>query len=89
MNTTLNVRIDKVTKLKAQKTFDALGLDMSSAIKLFLKQSVLEQGLPFKPSRTPKEIRAEWDREVDEALLTGRTFSTAKEVLDFSNYVPN
>ena len=49
MTTIMTVRIDQKTKLAAQKTFAKMGLDLSSAIKLFLHQCVAEQGLPFKP----------------------------------------
>ena len=33
--------------MAAKKIFEKLGLDMSSAIKLFLKQTTLRKGLPF------------------------------------------
>ena len=46
----MTVRIDSKVKAEAQKTFAKMGLDLSSAVKLFMNQSVLEQGLPFKPS---------------------------------------
>jgi len=45
---TLNIRIDENLKNKATKTFASMGLDMSSAVKLFLNQSVLEQKIPFE-----------------------------------------
>jgi DNA-damage-inducible protein J len=46
--TTLNIRIDEKLKKKATKTFASMGLDMSSAIKLFLHQSISEQKIPFE-----------------------------------------
>lgn len=49
MNTIMTVRIDNKIKRDAQKTFAKMGLDLSSAVKLFMNQSILEQGLPFKP----------------------------------------
>jgi len=45
---TIQLRIDAETKKKAKKTLDALGLDMSSAIKLYLKQIVIRNGIPFE-----------------------------------------
>lgn len=45
---TIQLRIDADTKKKAQKTLEALGLDMSSAIKLYLKQIVIKKGIPFE-----------------------------------------
>lgn len=68
--TTLSIRIEEKTKREASKTLKALGIDRSSAVKMFLNQVVIEQGVPFKPSRTPRQIREEWDKEVKEALKT-------------------
>ena len=45
--TTIQVRIDEKTKRSAKKVLDRVGLDMSSAIKLYLKQVSIRQGLPF------------------------------------------
>lgn len=77
--TTLSIRIEEKTKREANKTFVALGLDMSSAVKMFLHQVVIEQGIPFKPSRTPQQIRKEWDKEVKEALKT-KGYKNAEEM---------
>ena len=68
--TTLSIRIEAKTKKDAAKTLNALGIDLSSAVKMFLNQVVIDQGLPFTPSRTPKLIREEWDEQVREALKT-------------------
>jgi len=43
----IQIRIDDKEKLKAKKIFNELGLDMSSAIKLFLRQTTIRKGLPF------------------------------------------
>lgn len=42
------VRIDADIKKQAAELFSSLGLDMSSAINLFLHQCVLRGGLPFR-----------------------------------------
>lgn len=46
----LNIRIDGDLKDEAQAIYQQLGLDMSTAVTLFLKQSVADNGLPFRPS---------------------------------------
>lgn len=43
----IQIRIDEKDKLAAKRVLDRLGLDMSSAVKLFLKQTALRKGLPF------------------------------------------
>ena len=41
------IRIDADIKKQATDLFNALGLDMSGAVNLFLHQCVLRGGLPF------------------------------------------
>jgi DNA-damage-inducible protein J len=45
--TTLQIRIDEKIKRNAKKVFDKIGLDMSSAIKVYLHQVVITQCIPF------------------------------------------
>lgn len=45
--TPTQVRIDADIKKEATALFSSLGLDMSSAVNLFLHQCVLRGGLPF------------------------------------------
>ena len=44
----INFRIDDDTKRAAEALFKSLGLTMSSAITVFLNQSINERGIPFK-----------------------------------------
>ena len=44
---TIQIRIDAKTKNAARQTLDDLGLDMSSAIKLFLINVVNRKGIPL------------------------------------------
>ena len=59
----INVHVDSDVKSKAQDVFLALGLDMTSAINIFLRQAIRKNGIPFelvaeKPTarRTPPKI---------------------------------
>ena len=47
----ITFRVDKSLKEDAQKLYADLGMDMTTAITLFLKQSLREQALPFQISR--------------------------------------
>lgn len=42
------IRIDSGVKKQANELFNELGLDMSSAVNIFLRQCILRGGLPFK-----------------------------------------
>ncbi|OGD31703.1 hypothetical protein A3C91_03125 [Candidatus Azambacteria bacterium RIFCSPHIGHO2_02_FULL_52_12] len=79
MNTTVNVRLEKKMKAKASKALSELGLDMSTAVKMFLYQVVAEQGIPFVPTKNPAAIRARWDAQVADALK-GHGYKTADEL---------
>ncbi len=58
--TNINIRVDATLKQEAEKLFNDLGLNMSSAITMFLKSSVSYEGIPFEVKRlTPNaETRA-------------------------------
>ncbi len=45
--TNLNIRIDRKTKESAETIFDEMGLNMTSAITMFLRQTVRDKRLPF------------------------------------------
>ena len=43
-----NFRIDSELSNQASKLLEGLGLSMSQAVSMFLRQVVLQQGLPFE-----------------------------------------
>ncbi|MBE6396658.1 MAG: type II toxin-antitoxin system RelB/DinJ family antitoxin [Lentisphaerae bacterium] len=45
---TLQIRVDSELRKEADKLFALAGLDMSSAVRLFLRQSVIRRRLPFE-----------------------------------------
>ena len=51
--TNIQVRIDPILKAEAEQLFSDIGLDMPTAIRLFLKQSVINNGIPFSLERDP------------------------------------
>ena len=83
MNTTIQIRIDKKTKTKAQRVFKDMGIDMSSGMKMFLNQVAQDKCMPFVPDTAKtRAIRRRWDREVAWALKHGKGFRTAREMHD-------
>ena len=46
-----NINIDSELKKSAQELYSDLGLDLSTAVNLFLKQSLREQKIPFEIKR--------------------------------------
>lgn len=55
--TNLNIRTDKAIKEQAEQIFNELGLNMTTAINIFLRTAVREHGIPFELKlEIPNEI---------------------------------
>lgn len=75
------VRVDENLKKQATELFLNLGMDMSSAINIFLKQCVLRGGLPFSveiPQYRPEVMDA-----IEEAKIISKD-PNAKRYSNFS-----
>lgn len=86
MNTheTIQIRIDKKTKEAARKTLDALGLDMSSAVKLFLHNVINRQGIPLDLRTENGFTLAEEEqliRETETAKQSARRYATVAALM--------
>lgn len=58
----INIRVDDNLKEQASEVYKELGLDLTTAITIFLKQSVREQAIPFRPTlENPDSIQARKD----------------------------
>lgn len=44
----LQIRVDDALKDEAAQVFDNLGIDTSTAVRIFLKRAVMENGIPFR-----------------------------------------
>ena len=51
-STNINIRTDSDLKAKAQGILGELGLDLSTAINVFLRQVVRKEAIPFEISRS-------------------------------------
>lgn len=45
--TNLNIRTDKEVKDKAEEIFSELGLNMTTAVNIFLRTAIREHGIPL------------------------------------------
>ncbi len=72
------IRIDSNVKTEANELFKKLGIDMSSAVNIFLRQCVLHGGLPFKVE-IPK-FNAETLAAMD--IMSGKIQATSYNTTD-------
>jgi len=47
-NANINIRVDNEVKNKAQDVFANLGMDMTTAVNIFLRQVIRKNGIPFE-----------------------------------------
>ena len=74
--TNLNIRTDKEIKEAAEKIYSSLGLNMTTAINMFLRASIRESGIPF-------ELKL--DIPKDETIKEGRIIAKDKKFIDYDN----
>ena len=77
----LQTRVDTETKLEAESLFDSLGLDITTAIRLFLRQSINQQRIPFDIVPPKYNFAEETLAAIDEA----RRISKDSSVKSYSN----
>ena len=80
---TLHIRIEPSVKQKAEKTLNELGLSIADAINVFLKQVILNDGIPFeirKPKFNKETIEAIEDTKQGKNL--SKTFDNVDEMFE-------
>lgn len=63
--TTINIRVDEKLKKQAEEIFEEIGLGMTSALTIFLKAVVRNNGIPFS-LEIPNKDTIEAFKEVEE-----------------------
>lgn len=82
------IRIDEGLKAQSTELFSQLGIDMSSAVNMFLRQCVMKGGLPFNVSvpRYKRELVDAMDEAIklsaDPNAKRYKSFSEALEDLN-------
>jgi len=52
----IQIRIDEDLKNEAAAVFDRLGIDTPTAVRMFMKRAVLENGIPFRMTIPKTEL---------------------------------
>jgi len=82
---TIFARVEPEVKAQAEQVLEQLGIPISSAVSMFLKQIVLHRGIPFA-LKLPADIplfydeltKEQFDREIGKGMAeaqTGQVFS--------------
>ena len=83
----LQTRVDTETKLEAESLFNSLGLDITTAIRLFLRQSINQQRIPFDIVPPKYNFSEETLAAIDEARRISKdssvkSYSSVKELFE-------
>ena len=78
---TVTARVDENVKKEAKTLFKKMGLNMSTAMNLFLKKCILEQGIPFE-LKVPNEETLKVLDEVEKGIGLSKTFDSVDELIE-------
>ncbi|WEV39961.1 type II toxin-antitoxin system RelB/DinJ family antitoxin [Lactobacillus sp. ESL0684] len=81
MNKTLQARMDSQLMDKAEGILKDLGLNRSTALKMFYQQIVLNDGLPFEVKKPDKPNNATL-QAMHEDLSKTKAYNDSKELWD-------
>ena len=77
--TNLNIRVDKDIKDQADQIYSELGLNMTTAINMFLRTTIRDHGIPFALKLdVPNEVTAA-------AIEEGRRIASDSSVKGYTN----
>lgn len=83
VTTPTQIRIEENTKKEAVELLEGLGLNLSEAVNMFLRQVILRRGIPFE-IKYPEETR-EFRPEVIEAMEEAKKISRDPNVKSYTN----
>ena len=82
----MNIRTDSEIKAQAERIFTELGMNMTTAINLFLRQAVRQNGIPFELKLdTPNAETIAAMHEINDEKTLSRRFSSVKELMEDLN----
>lgn len=81
-NTSMNIRMDSEVKKNAERIFGELGINMTTAINIFLRQAIRENGIPFELKiDKPNKETVEAINEGEKIIESGKSrFNSADEM---------
>ncbi len=84
--TNINIRVDSEVKQKAEAIFNELGLNMSTAMNMFLRYSIRYGGIPFdlRLDLPNEETQAAID-DVNKNRNMSKTFDSVEALMEDLN----
>ena len=80
--TSMSMRWDSEVKEQAQQGFNHLGMDMTTAINIFLRQAIQYQGLPFDVKIDENRKLLQVVTDVEQNRNMSRSFESVSDLME-------
>lgn len=80
--TSMSIRLDSEVKEQAQQVFNYLGMDMTTAINIFLRQAIQYQGLPFDVKIDENRKLLQVVTDVEQNRNMSRSFESVSDLME-------
>ena len=80
--TSMSIRLDSEVKEQAQQVFNNLGMDMTTAINIFLRQAIQYQGLPFDVRLDENQKLLQVLTDVDQNRNMSQSFKSVSDLME-------
>ena len=80
--TSMSIRLDSEVKEQAQQVFNSLGMDMTTAINIFLRQAIQYQGLPFDVRLDESRKLMEVSGDLDQNRNMSQSFVSVSDLME-------
>ena len=82
MDATISIRTNSVVKNKAIKILNSRGLNLSTALNMYLADLANKKTFPVSDMRYVKdEIMEKWEKEFQHAKKYGKSFSSVEDLM--------
>lgn len=76
--TNVTIRMDNEIKKEAEELFNDLGFNLTSAINIFIRRAIAEQGIPF-------EVKKVYNNETIQAMLEADRIAHDSNIKGYNN----
>lgn len=78
----ISIRLDSEVKEQAQQVFSNLGMDMTTAINIFLRQAIQYQGLPFDVRLDENQKLLQVLTDLDQNRNMSQSFESVSDLME-------
>ena len=80
--TSMSIRLDSEVKEQAQQVFNSLGMDMTTAINICLRQAIQYRGLPFDVRLDESRKLVEVLADLDQNRNMSQSFGSVSDLME-------